>query len=85
VLEEVRDPGGAALLVARADAVPHLERDDGAAVILQQQHAEPVVEGGGDDAVGRVRPRGDQQRGDQEKRRDEAHWAIIPPGANPSR
>src|SRR5262249_56586171 len=55
MLEEVGDPGRAAQLVARADAVPDLERHNRAPVILEQQDAEPVVERGGDDPVCRGR------------------------------
>src|SRR5207245_542465 len=54
VLEEVGDAGGAARLVARADAVPHLERDDGTAVVLLQQHAQAVLEGGREHALARL-------------------------------
>src|SRR5205814_8453978 len=50
VLEEVREARVPALLVARADAIPDLERHDGAPMILEEQHAEAVVEGGGEHA-----------------------------------
>ena len=44
VLEEVRDPGDARALIARAHAIPLPERHRWHAVILVQQHGEPVVE-----------------------------------------
>src|SRR5439155_26278778 len=42
VLEEVRDAGLAAALVARARAVEDVRGDDGGGLILVEQHAEPV-------------------------------------------
>ena len=46
VLEEVGEPGGAGNLVARADLVPGLNGGDGAAVVLEDQNAEAIVERG---------------------------------------
>ena len=43
VLEQMRE-AGVARLVARADAHPHLERDDRRRAVFERQHAEPVVE-----------------------------------------
>ena len=79
VLEEVGDAGRAPLLVARADPIPYLEGHDGAARIFEQEHAQPVVERGGDDAVGGARPRRHDEREDQQEREDDAHRPIIPP------
>ena len=50
VLEEVGDPGGSAVLVPRADAIPGLDGHDRAAMVLQQQHAQAVLERGRLDA-----------------------------------
>ena len=84
VLEEVRDAGRAALLVARADAIPHLERHDRAAVVLEQQDAQPVVERGGHDPVrGRRRRRG-KEHDDRQEGDDDAHRLIIPNAAPPA-
>ena len=44
VLEQVGEPGAAGLLVLRADVVPEVDRNDGAAAILVHDHVEPVVE-----------------------------------------
>src|SRR5439155_371857 len=44
VLEEVGDAGGAPYLVARADVVEDVRRDDGRRVILVHEDAEPVRE-----------------------------------------
>src|SRR5262249_12500931 len=81
VLEEVRDAGGAACLVARADPVPHLERDDRISVVFLQEHAQTVFEGGRKHAVAVLRGSAGGQ--DEQKRRDEPEpdrvdWAHRP-------
>src|SRR2546427_4522908 len=42
VLEEVREPGATGTLVARADLVPHIDRDDGRRVVLGVDDAQAV-------------------------------------------
>ena len=42
VLEEMREPGAARLLVLRADVIPELQVDDRRRVILRQHHRQPV-------------------------------------------
>jgi hypothetical protein len=81
MLEEVRDPGRAPRLVARADVIPHLHGDDGAAVVLQQQHAQPVVERGRQDrggaGIGGGRRRSDGEHDDHEEHdRAAMHHAL---------
>jgi hypothetical protein len=44
VLEEVREAGATALLVARTDVVPEVHRDQRHAVVLKHDHAQAVVE-----------------------------------------
>ena len=46
VLEQVREPGAALALVARADVVVHRNREDRRGVILRDDHAQPVLEAG---------------------------------------
>ena len=69
VLEEMRDAGGAAHLVARADVVEDVGRDDGRGVILVHDDAEPVRERArhhrqleGEREPGHRRQRGEQDR-----------------------
>ena len=81
VLEEVGEAGAAARLVARAHPVPHLEGDHRTAMVLEEEHAQSVVEGGGHHAVG-----GDGRKGGEQDRRiaarqDRRHTESIPPGA----
>src|SRR5216110_2155791 len=67
VLEEVRDPGRATRLVARAHPIPDLEGHDRAAVVLQQQHPQPVVERLRDDSVrGPGRGPAEEERNEQD-------------------
>ena len=65
VLQEVSDAGRPPKLVARADAVPHLEGHDRAAWIFEQQHVQPVVERRGHDTVLAARAGRNEQRDDQ--------------------
>ena len=44
MLEHVREARLAALLVARADVIPDVHRDDGDAVVFVDEHGEAVVE-----------------------------------------
>ena len=81
VLEEMGDAGRAAMLVTRADAVPHLEGHDGAARVLEQEDAQAVVERRGDDAIGGARRRRNEERDEQQKDNRDAHRPIIPPTA----
>src|SRR5262245_47483952 len=78
VLEEVRDAGGAPRLVARADSIPHLERDDRTTVVFLQEHPQTVLEGGRENAVavlgGGAGGEDEQQRGD-ERQPDPVDWA----------
>ena len=77
------DPGRAPLLIARADPVPHLEGHDRAAVILEQEDPEPVVERGGDDALGGGHlARHQEHDGQEEDGKDGAHRSIIPPASH---
>ena len=43
VLEQVREAGPAGLLVARADDVPEVDRDDRRQVVRRDDHAQAVV------------------------------------------
>ena len=70
VLEEVGQPGRAGPLVARPDAVPDLDGDDRAPVVLQHEHPQAIVQGGlgharagGQRLCGRRRHGGDGQEG----------------------
>ncbi len=45
MLEQVREAGAAALLVARADVVPEVHRDERHGVVLVDQHGETVGQG----------------------------------------
>ena len=67
MLEEVGDAGGAARLVARADVVEDVGRDDGRGVILVHDDTEPVREDARDDRQleGEREPGQHRQRGDQ--------------------
>src|SRR5712691_28856 len=76
VLEEVRDAGRSAPLVARADPVPDLKRDDRAPVVLQEDHPQPVVECLGDDGVrGPGRWTAEKER-EEEDDESPSHWSI---------
>ena len=44
MLEEMREPGAARLFILRSDVIPQIHGDDGARVILMQEHIEAVVE-----------------------------------------
>jgi hypothetical protein len=70
---EVRDAGGARQLVARADAVPQLEGHDRAAVVLEEQHAQAVVQRDGQDRIG---GRGGRRRGQPGHEQDEGDEAA---------
>jgi hypothetical protein len=77
VLEQVREAGATAPLVARSDLVPDMHRDDRHAAILVHHHGQAVVQreglagdgqiGGIDGCLGRSRPCGcgEQQQGQQ--------------------
>jgi hypothetical protein len=44
VLEQVREAGAPWPLMARADQIEHLDRDDRQGVIFTQKYGEPIVE-----------------------------------------
>jgi hypothetical protein len=69
VLEEVREPVAVLGLVLRADVIPEVRRHDGRAVILVEDHLEPVRQRGGRRVHRhRQRRRGRRIRGDVERR-----------------
>ena len=79
VLAQMRQPGLAELLIARADAVEDVEGRDGSLVIFQHQHPQPVGQRLGFDRVGEARACGRRSSQTQEstERRHRGETAMI--------